>query len=62
MRLSKDGNVIKTATTGSAGGCNITKVEADDYVLTATMEGYDEYTRNYTVSKSETVNIILSRG
>lgn len=54
--------MIKTATTGSAGGCNITKVEADDYVLTATMEGYNEYTRNYTVSKSETVNIILSRG
>ena len=38
----------------------MTEVEAGEYTLTATAEGFEDYTDDYTVSKTETVNIELT--
>ncbi len=38
----------------------MTEVEEGDYTLTATAEGFEDYTDDYTVSKTETVNIELT--
>lgn len=60
VNLSQDSEVVKTCTTGSQGGCSMTEVEAGEYTLTATAEGFEDYTDDYTVSKTETVNIELT--
>lgn len=60
VKLMQDSTVVKTCTTGSAGGCSMTEVPAGDYTLTCTAEDFEDYTDDYTVSKTETVNITLT--
>lgn len=48
--------------TGSAGGSVISGVPAGTYIITASKEGYENYTStdNLVVDGDETVNIILT--
>ena len=56
-----DSDVTFTGTSGSAGGCNITNVPAGTYVVTASAEGYDDYTasEDLVVDSAETISISM---
>lgn len=47
-------NVVKTGTTGSAGGCTLSSVELGTYTVTASASGYTEYTDSLTVTNETT--------
>jgi len=51
---------VKTCTTGSAGGCTMTEVPAGTYTITATAEGYTNYSASCVVSADATVNIAMT--
>lgn len=57
---STDSTKTYTGTSGSAGGCTI-KPTAGTYVVTATCEGYEDYTalENLVVSENTSLNILL---
>ena len=57
---STDNTKTYTGTSGSAGGCTIKPV-AGTYVVTATCEGYEDYTasENLVVSENASLNILL---
>lgn len=40
-----------TGTTGSAGGCTLSKVTLGTYTVSATKEGYKEYSGSLTVTE-----------
>ena len=57
---STDNTKTYTGTSGSAGGCTI-KPTAGTYIVTATCEGYEDYTalENLVVSENTSLNILL---
>lgn len=49
-----------TSTTGNAGGCTLRNVPVGTVTITATKEGYENYTREVNItSETETLEIIL---
>lgn len=47
-------NIVKTGTTGSAGGCTLSNVPLGSYTVTASKTGYTEYTDTLTITKETT--------
>lgn len=50
VSLIKDGTTVKTATTGSVGGCTLTNVEDGNYTIKVTKDGFNDYTDSVTTS------------
>lgn len=50
VKLMKNNTLIKSSTTGSAGGCNLTNVEDGTYTIQVTKEGFVEYSDTVTTS------------
>ncbi len=49
-----------TSTTGNAGGCTLRNVPVGTVTITATKEGYENYTQEVNItSETETLEIIL---
>lgn len=49
-----------TSTTGNAGGCTLRNVPLGTVTITATKEGYENYTQEVNItSETETLEIIL---
>lgn len=47
-------------TTGSAGGCNFLNIEEGNYTITASLDGYKDYSETIEVTLSSyKVNIVL---
>ena len=49
-----DDTITFTGTTGPAGGCNLKNVPLGDYEVTATKEGYVDYSGELTVTDETT--------
>lgn len=47
-----------TGTTGNAGGCNLNKVPIGNATVTATKDGYEDYSSNVTIT-SETTSLAI---
>lgn len=41
-----------TGSTGSQGGCTLSNVSVGEHIITATLNGYNDYTENITVSEN----------
>lgn len=41
-----------TGSTGSQGGCTLSNVPVGEYIITATLTGYNDYTETITVSEN----------
>lgn len=54
VSLSKNGTVVASSTTGSAGGCTLSNVEDGTYTVTVTKDGFSDYSDTVTTSVDNT--------
>lgn len=58
VSLVKNNQTVASSTTGSAGGCTLSNVEDGSYIITATKDGFDEYSDSI-VTSSDNVSLVI---